>query len=60
MMGEVPEFSQVVDACLEHGLKMEIKGEKIDVIKFKRRKGYKRKQGHRQRSLRVKIGEITG
>ncbi|MCH2133823.1 MAG: 50S ribosomal protein L21 [Phycisphaerales bacterium] len=38
----------------------EVKGEKIDVIKFKRRKGYKRKQGHRQRSLRVKINEITG
>jgi large subunit ribosomal protein L21 len=38
----------------------EVKGEKIDVIKFKRRKGYKRKQGHRQRSLRVKINDIKG
>lgn len=38
----------------------EVKGEKIDVIKFKRRKGYKRKQGHRQPYLRVKINEITG
>lgn len=36
----------------------EVKGEKIDVIKFKRRKGYKRKQGHRQRYLRVKITDI--
>ena len=36
----------------------EVKGEKIDVIKYKRRKGYKRKQGHRQRYLRVKIGDI--
>ena len=35
-------------------------GDKIDVIKFKRRKGYKRKQGHRQSYLRVKIKEITG
>ena len=35
----------------------EVDGEKIDVIKFKRRKGYHRKQGHRQRYLRV---EITG
>ena len=34
--------------------------EKTDVIKFKRRKGYKRKHGHRQRLLRVKIGEIRG
>ena len=36
----------------------EIKGEKVDVVKFKRRKGYRRKQGHRQRYLRVKIGKI--
>lgn len=33
----------------------EVKGEKIDVIKFKRRKGYRRKTGHRQRYLRVRI-----
>tara|TARA_B100001059_G_scaffold13590_1_gene10943 strand:+ start:1934 stop:2245 length:312 start_codon:yes stop_codon:yes gene_type:complete len=38
----------------------EIKGSKIDVIKFKRRKGYKRKTGHRQSYLKVKINEITG
>ena len=37
----------------------EIKGEKIDVIKFKRRKGYRRKQGHRQRYLKVKIASIS-
>lgn len=36
----------------------EVKGRKIDVVKFKRRKGYLRKQGHRQRSLRVQIKEI--
>jgi len=35
----------------------ETKGKKIDVIKFKRRKGYRRKTGHRQRYLTV---EITG
>tara|TARA_Y100000589_G_C26957605_1_gene549229 strand:- start:235 stop:546 length:312 start_codon:yes stop_codon:yes gene_type:complete len=38
----------------------EIKGPKIDVIKFKRRKGYKRKTGHRQSYLKIKINEITG
>ncbi len=32
--------------------------DKIDVIKFKRRKGYKRKQGHRQRLLRVRVSGI--
>ena len=31
---------------------------KIDVIKFKRRKGYRRKQGHRQRMFNVRIGAI--
>ncbi|TVQ30081.1 MAG: 50S ribosomal protein L21 [Phycisphaeraceae bacterium] len=33
-------------------------GEKIDVIKFKRRKGYRRKNGHRQRSMIVKVSSI--
>ena len=37
----------------------EFKDDKIDVIKFKRRKGYRRKTGHRQRYLRVRVGEIT-
>ncbi|MCH7813172.1 MAG: 50S ribosomal protein L21 [Planctomycetes bacterium] len=36
----------------------EIKGDKIVVVKFKRRKGYRRKQGHRQRYLRIKIDKI--
>ena len=38
----------------------EFKDKKIDVIKFKRRKGYRRKQGHRQRLMRVKVTSITG
>lgn len=38
----------------------EKKGEKIDVIKFKRRKGYRRKTGHRQRHMVVKVGSING
>ncbi len=37
----------------------EIRDRKIDVIKFKRRKGYRRQRGHRQRYLRVKITEIS-
>ena len=35
-----------------------VSGEKIDVIKYKRRKGYRRKQGHRQRYLRIRITRI--
>lgn len=38
----------------------EIKGRKVDVIKFKRRKGYRRKRGHRQPYLRVQIKDIKG
>ncbi len=37
----------------------EVKGDKIDVIKFKRRKGYRRKTGHRQRYLKVRVGDIS-
>jgi large subunit ribosomal protein L21 len=36
----------------------EVKGDKLTVFKFKRRKGYRRKTGHRQRYLRVKISDI--
>ena len=36
----------------------EIKTPKVMTIKFKRRKGYVLKQGHRQKMLRVEIGAI--
>jgi large subunit ribosomal protein L21 len=36
----------------------EVKGEKIDVVKIRRRKGYRRKIGHRQRYLRIHIDKI--
>ncbi len=35
------------------------KGEKLDVIKFKRRTGYRRKTGHRQQYVSVKITGIS-
>ncbi|MBN1571684.1 MAG: 50S ribosomal protein L21 [Deltaproteobacteria bacterium] len=35
------------------------KGKKITVLKYKRRKGYRRKQGHRQDQTRIKIDEIV-
>ncbi len=37
-----------------------VRGRKIDIVKYKRRKGYRRRRGHRQGYLRIKIGEITG
>jgi large subunit ribosomal protein L21 len=36
----------------------EVKGDKLTIIKFRRRKGYRRRRGHRQRFLRVKITGI--
>lgn len=37
----------------------QIRGEKIDVFKFKKRKKYRRKTGHRQELTRVRIAEIV-
>jgi large subunit ribosomal protein L21 len=37
----------------------EFKGEKITIQKFKRRKKYARKQGHRQRYLEVRVDKIS-
>jgi large subunit ribosomal protein L21 len=44
--------ARVTAKVLEHG-----RGEKIRIIKFKRRKHYRRQMGHRQNYTRV---EITG
>jgi large subunit ribosomal protein L21 len=46
-------------ASVEVEVLEEFKGEKLDIIKFKRRKGYRRKTGHRQRYLRIRVGEIS-
>lgn len=37
----------------------EVRGEKLDVIMYKRRKGQRRKMGHRQSYTRIKIGKIN-
>ncbi|MCX7699211.1 MAG: 50S ribosomal protein L21 [Candidatus Goldbacteria bacterium] len=39
-------------------LDKEIKGKKIVVFKWKRRKGYRRKKGHRQKYTKIKILNI--
>ncbi len=38
----------------------QFRGEKILIFKKKRRKGYRRKQGHRQSLTRVRIESISG
>ena len=37
----------------------EIKDKKVVAFKYKRRKGYHRTVGHRQRKIRVKVSKIT-
>ncbi len=46
--------AKVTGEVVRHG-----RGEKIIVFKFKRRKNYARKQGHRQGFTEVKINDIT-
>ena len=36
------------------------KGDKLTVFKFRRRKNYRRKTGHRQKYTTVKINEVVG
>jgi large subunit ribosomal protein L21 len=38
----------------------EVKGDKVIAFKYKRRKGYHRTVGHRQKRLRLKINKIVG
>jgi large subunit ribosomal protein L21 len=35
------------------------KGPKIDIVKYRRRKGYHKKQGHRQKTLEVRVTAIS-
>lgn len=37
----------------------EVKGDKVVAFKYKRRKGYHRTVGHRQKHLRLKINKIS-
>ena len=52
----VPALSgaKVTGEIVKHGL-----GDKIVVFKFKRRKNYSKKQGHRQGFTEVKINDIS-
>lgn len=50
----------VAGAAVEAVVVGEAKGEKIYVVKYARRKNYRRRFGHRQHFTRVKIESITG
>jgi large subunit ribosomal protein L21 len=48
------EGAEVKASVMEH-----VKGDKIIVFKKKRRKGYRRKKGHRQRFTKIKVDAIN-
>ena len=47
--------AKVEETVLSHG-----RGKKVKIFKLRRRKHYKRQQGHRQNYTEVVIGNITG
>ncbi len=59
--GEARVGAPVVDGAEVKGeIVAQKKGNKITVFKFKRRKGYRRKAGHRQKYTSVRITDIKG
>lgn len=52
-------FPLVAEARVEGTIKRQTKGDKIVVFKSKRRKGYKKKAGHRQLLTEVRINNIV-
>ena len=60
--GEKPKIGQpiVEGASVTSEILGQVKGRKLIVYKYKRRKGYQKKQGHRQQLTKLKINKITG
>lgn len=60
--GDSPKFGSplVSGAKVSGEIVTQGRGEKLIVFKFKRRKKYKRKNGHRQSFTAVKITEVHG
>ncbi|EPP35468.1 ribosomal protein L21 [Chlamydia ibidis] len=49
----------VSTACVKGELLAQVRGEKVFAYKYKRRKNYHRKVGHRQNYLRVRISDLV-
>ena len=49
----------VAGATVSADVVRNMKGPKIDIVKYKRRKGYHKKQGHRQQLVEVRITGIN-
>ena len=59
--GELNVGAPVVEkATVEAEILSQFRGKKLVVFKMKRRKGYRRKKGHRQELTKVKITAIKG
>ncbi|ONI38865.1 50S ribosomal protein L21 [Candidatus Epulonipiscium fishelsonii] len=74
-VGETVNFDQILAVSTDKGMNIgnptvkgakikgevlaQFKGKKIIVFKYKRKKSYKKKQGHRQLYTKVKITSIT-
>jgi large subunit ribosomal protein L21 len=60
--GESPKFGSptIAGASVKAQILRHDRGERLTVFKFKRRKRYKRKNGHRQHFTAVKITSIQG
>ncbi len=57
--GNIEVGTPMIDgAVVTADLVKDFKGKKVTVFKMKRRKGYRKKQGHRQNLSRIKIQEI--
>ena len=58
--GEPKIGAPLVDGATVQGEVLEEgRGEKVEIIKFRRRKDYRRKRGHRQNYVRVRITSIS-
>ncbi len=57
--GEVVSGAAAASATVKATIQEHDRAKKIIVFKFKRKKQYKRTQGHRQNYTQVKIGEIA-
>ncbi|MCC7122370.1 MAG: 50S ribosomal protein L21 [Gammaproteobacteria bacterium] len=49
------EGAKVLATVIENG-----RGPKVRIVKFKRRKHYRKQQGHRQNYTKIEINEIVG
>lgn len=58
--GDEPQIGRpyLEGASVSATVQAELKGDKITIVKYRRRKDSRTKQGHRQRYLRVKIDAI--